>query len=169
MLRLQFIGCSSGGDQFDWIALATGGEKGSGAWHRWPFTVAGAPVITGHAPHDSPWREPALRHVVRNGDSSTAVRVIRATDELGGMASLAATELEMILCPDFYLPVLICWPRCTNRGEQSTIGDGSLVMGRGVNRDLFQFGGVLYHSVSSVCWPNGSSWSSIFSQFQMAT
>ena len=34
---------------------------------------------------------------MRNGDSTTAVRVIRATDELGGStACLAATELEWI-------------------------------------------------------------------------
>jgi hypothetical protein len=33
-------------------------------------------VITGHAPHDSPQRELALRHVVRDGDSTTVVRVI---------------------------------------------------------------------------------------------
>jgi hypothetical protein len=103
MLRLQFISCSSGGDQFDWITLATGGEKGSSAWHRWPFTMAGAPVITGHAPHDSPWREPALRHVVRNGDSSTAVRVIRATDELGGYSKLSRNRARVDLMPRFLL------------------------------------------------------------------
>jgi hypothetical protein len=35
MLRLQFIGYLSGGDQFGRAALAVGGEKQLGVWNRW--------------------------------------------------------------------------------------------------------------------------------------
>jgi hypothetical protein len=44
-----------------------------------------------------------LKHVARNGDRSTAAKVIRSTDELGGgsTASLAATRPNSIRAPRF--------------------------------------------------------------------
>jgi hypothetical protein len=48
------------------------------------FTVALPPVITGHAPSESQRRGPAHKHVARNGDSTTAVRLIWSTDGRGG-------------------------------------------------------------------------------------
>jgi hypothetical protein len=116
-------------------------SRSAGGWRRKRARCVKQVAFTGHVPHGSPWWGPALKHVARNGDSSTEVRVIRSTDKLGGTTSLAAIELELILCQDFYLPVLICWPRCTNHGEQSTTGDGSPAIAGGMNRNLFQFGG----------------------------
>jgi hypothetical protein len=58
--------------------------KGALCLEQVAFTVAVTPVITGNAPHGSPWWGLALKHVARNGDRSTAVKVIRSTDELGG-------------------------------------------------------------------------------------
>jgi hypothetical protein len=125
-----------------------GGRREKGLWRmtQWPFTVAGAPVITGHAPHDSPWREPALRHVVLNGDSTTTVRVIRATDEPGeSTTGLAATRLNSIRAPDIYQPELICCPRCTNRGDPSTIPAKSHRRRAGGESWSSSVWGLLYH------------------------
>jgi hypothetical protein len=62
-----------------------GGRRGKGALclEQVAFTVAVTPVITGHAPQGSPRLGLALKNVARNGDRSTAVKVIRSTDELG--------------------------------------------------------------------------------------
>ena len=48
------------------------------------LTVALPPVITGHAPSESQRRGPAHKHVARNGDSTTAVRLIWSIDDRGG-------------------------------------------------------------------------------------
>jgi hypothetical protein len=47
------------------------------------FYRGSRPVITGHTPSESLRRGPGHKHVARNGDSSTAVRVIRAAGEGG--------------------------------------------------------------------------------------
>jgi hypothetical protein len=80
------------------------------------------PAITGHAPRESPWWGLVLKHVARNGNSSTAARLsVRPMSWGGRTAGLAATRLNSIRAPYIYLPELNCCPRCTNRGDPSTI------------------------------------------------
>jgi hypothetical protein len=47
-------------------------------------------MITEHAPQGSPRWGLALKHVARNGDRSTTVKVIRSTDELGAGGTAAS-------------------------------------------------------------------------------
>jgi hypothetical protein len=83
--------------------------------------------------------------VVRNGDNTTAVRVIQATDELGESTTcLAATELEWIRRRDLYWVVLI-----HGHGARIMASNRSTATGHR-RRDLFGAGDLilpiaLYH------------------------
>jgi hypothetical protein len=111
--------------------------------------VAVTPVITGHAPHDSLQREPALRHVVRDGDNTTAVRVIRATDGWGGKYGMLSRDRARVDQTLRYL--LVCaypWPRRTNRSKRSINGDGPPAA-RSFGAGGLIPNGLLYHGTSA--------------------
>jgi hypothetical protein len=102
------------------------------------FTVALPPVITGHAPSESQRRGPAHKHVARNGDSTTAVRLIWSTDGRGGNgkrshnSSASGSDAEILTEP--------CLSdghgaRITASGDQRRWATGDK---QGRNWDLFQ-------------------------------
>jgi hypothetical protein len=62
---------------------------GTDGFHR-----GSPPAITGHALYDSPGCGLALKHVARNGDRSTAVKVIPIDDEQGGCGELIRGQTQ---------------------------------------------------------------------------
>jgi hypothetical protein len=125
-----------------------GGRRGEASSVRGKvaFTVAVAPVIAGHATGESPRWGLVLKHVVRNGNSSTAARLsVRPMSWGGSTAGLAVTRLNSIRAPDIYLPELICCPRCTNRGDPSTIPAKSHRRRAGGESWSSSVWGLLYH------------------------
>jgi hypothetical protein len=88
----------------------------------WAIYSRTGPTITEHAHRESPRWGLVLKHVARNDNSSMAARLsVRPMSWGGSTTSLAATRLNSIRAPDIYQPELICCPRCTNRGDPSTI------------------------------------------------
>jgi hypothetical protein len=104
----QFIVTIVGGVQFYEVVLVAGGKQGYWCMGWVAFTVALPSAITGS--HNT-----TNCDVVQSLDTrrTTVINqwqraLIRSTDDQGGTTGLAATELESILCQDFYLPVPIC-------------------------------------------------------------
>jgi hypothetical protein len=144
-------------------------KKGSGAWPMWPFTVAGSPVITRHAPHDSPRREPALRHVVRDGDSTTAVRTLSERSvRRGGARRLAGMEPSSPTAMHFHSGTLSTrhpheskHPRHESRRRYHRRWEfraGSLIQSR-----------LLYHREFQSDEPDSQCWTRISSKFTVVT
>jgi hypothetical protein len=108
----------------------------------WAIYSRTGPTSTGHAHRESPRWGLVLKHVARNGNSSTVARLsVRPMSWGGSTTGLAATRLNSIRAPDIYQRELICCPRCTNRGDPSTTPAKShRRRAGGVNRDLLQFG-----------------------------
>ena len=103
------------------------------------FTVALPPVITGHAPSESQRRGPAHKHVARNGDSTTAVRLIWSTDGQGGeTASVATTRAQVDRTPRFLLSR--AYPMAMAHESRRAIDQRRWATGdkQGRNWDLFQ-------------------------------
>jgi hypothetical protein len=116
------------------------------------FTVAVTPVITGHVPHGSPWWGPALKHVARNGDSSTTVRVIRSTDELGGGYDKLSRNRARVDPMPIFLPTRAYLLTTVHESWQAInhrwwiTGDG-----RGNEPQSVSVWGVLYHGILLQC------------------
>jgi len=86
----------------------------------WAIYSRAGPTSTGHAHRESPRWGLVLKHVARNGNSSTTARLsVRPMSWGGSTTGLAATRFNSIRPQDIYQRELICCPRCTNRGDPS--------------------------------------------------
>jgi hypothetical protein len=125
----------------------------------WAIYSRAGPTSTGHAHRESPRWGLVLKHVARNGNSSTAARLsVRPMSWGGSTAGLAATRFNSIRAQDIYQRELVCCPRCMNRGDPSaTPAKSHRRRAGGVNRDLLQVGA--YCTMA-----NGvqSSWQTVF-------
>jgi hypothetical protein len=168
MLRLQFIGYLSGGDQFDRAALAVGGEKGLWrlthvAFHRGRFSGDHRTCTAWFTARASAMTRGARRWQHDGGENS--IRKISAQGR-GTAASRSGAQLTdgeaLSLCNVIYLPpARIQTPATRIAAEVSSavrVPRGNLIQSR-----------LLYHCEFQSDEPDSQCWTRISSKFPVVT